>query len=78
MVILTQDKDGMVFTENLIGMCIDDKRCFKIEKIRIGAYGNSCNVVLGEYIKRSRANEIFKELYDALIRGDYTYKMPEE
>lgn len=81
MMILTQDKQAIVSTENLnyIEIQLMDLS-YKQYEYGIIAVFNNVQKILGKYKTEKRANEILQDMYKQILiqNFNFTYEMPKE
>ena len=81
MMILTQDKQAIVSTENLNYIEIQRLDPYYMqEEYTIIAMFSKGQKALGKYEKKKRANEILQDMYKQILiqNFNFTYEMPKE
>lgn len=79
--ILTQDKDKIVSTENLNYIQVEETELnYRNYKYDIKAYFGKDNVLLGRYETSDRGNAILQDMYKQIMMQNFsfTYQMPKE
>lgn len=74
MIILTQNKNLIIFDKAEIYKAFGDEKNVKIEMIT----QNDNYINLGEYDTAERAEEIISDIYSKLVDKKENYKMPKE
>lgn len=74
MIILTQNKNLIIFDKAVIYKAFGDEKNVKIEMIT----QNDNYINLGEYDTAERAEEIISDIYSKLVDKKENYKMPKE
>lgn len=74
MILLTQNKNLIIFDKAEIYKTFGDEKNVKIEMIT----QNDNYIKLGEYDTAGRAEEIISDIYSKLVDKKENYKMPEE
>lgn len=75
MLIMSQEKSIILFTENIQGIIIDDNQTNK----RIyGITEGDDSIILGEYSTSKRAYEVFYDILIAYSEGASTFLMAKE
>ena len=88
MLIFSRDKDKIINTKNIIGLCIDEElyETFSFSSQHTGtcytivAICDKKTIEIGRYDTRERAEEVLKELYneELLLSYETTFEMPEK
>lgn len=74
MILLTQNKNLIIFDKAEIYKTFGDEKNVKIEMVT----QNDNYISLGEYDTAERADEIISDIYSKLVDKKENYKMPKE